>query len=203
MIWNNLNEPRANGVTDWRDSAVIASLIAIFGYHDDSGNRPDIANYITPMAGFVRCTGDDPNDTSRDNTVPVIAWAIISDYRSRDMDFAISKIRLTGQFQNGDWVGPIENILLKKYYNKNYVLSPWDKFFCWCAVQWIAKFRPMSEPNQFLCSMAAIDDKYIKLWTEKNREWKVAIREYWDGWRNEPLLSEHIIDMILATKENV
>jgi hypothetical protein len=62
----------------------------------------------------------------------------------------------------------------------------------------------MSEPNQLLSMIYVAhlqgEKSYLKFWLKHNKQWREAIREYWDGWREEKELSKLIIDTLTKTK---
>ena len=174
---NERGEPKANGVDDWRDSAVLNGLLVCF---DIPGAVP-IENYINQHGRLIRCYGDDPCDTSRDNFTPTVAAAHKLD-KIHLVRFAVERVLETNFFPNGDILSPG----LKSYFE--FVLGI-GKLNWWFTLElWFnAKVTPMAESNQLLCILGSLkDDWYLKKYCQWNPEWALGIKNYWSEWRNDP-----------------
>jgi hypothetical protein len=54
----------------------------------------------------------------------------------------------------------------------------------------------LAEPNQVMVMAYKNEPKYLKLWTDWNKQWKASIILYFCGWRGEPELTDWIIKKI-------
>lgn len=187
MIWKD-GVPKADGVDDWRDSAVIGGICHLF----DLPLKPMMSLYLTEHGRIIRCPGDDPCDTSRDNSIPPIAAAyrsgLIEEYR-----VTIERTLQTNLFQNGDLLSPAHRGFLKYVlYGKS--LSMFEALWLNLDIFFMAKFQPLAEPNQLLCMLKVLDRIYLKRYCYFNPYWRQGIRKYWGSdHKREAGLAEHMI----------
>jgi len=188
MIWKD-GVPKLNGVDDWRDSAVLGGLLKL----TEPSVNINFQSYLDAHGNVLRCPGDDPCDTSRDNTIPILAAADM--HGCYLFTKAIDRILQTRLFQNGDICAPPQEAFLRYI---RFAHSPtWFQNFClWLDVFLMARKDKTVETNQFIAMYLRMPKKFLKSYCHWNTEWREPIRYYFNGWRNEPKFSEQIISTV-------
>lgn len=207
MIWFE-GYPRAQGVTDFADSAVLAGLLSLVrypnfimpSYFDEYGNpvRCPISNIIDDQCG-------NPVTFSRDQMIPLIAgYFIQQNWNGRNkIDQSIKFHR--GLCPNLDILSPSQ---------RGHVNICMERSLTWLQDKWIyldifysAWVQPMAEPNQLIAMLLVRDRKYIKLWCKLNKNWIQAIEEYWytgaGHWRKEMDIAARLIRQVIAHRDDI
>lgn len=189
--------PRANGVTDFCDSAVFAGLLSVFQwpgfampfYFDQYGNPLRSAESDIPDD---KCF--DPMTFSRDQLTCLIAG-----YHAQK-NIGAARIIYTKVVEN-NWLCPNNDLLSPS--NRGHINFCVGEKVSWMQDKWLyadvlysAIASPMKESNQLLCMLMIRDPKWVKLYTRLNKVWRENLVEYWSGWRNEPDLAQHMIAVI-------
>ncbi len=193
--------PRANGVTDFCDSAVMAGLLSVFklyefsipGYFDIYGN---------PLRSGASDIADDkcfdPMTFSRDQLTCLIAG-----YYAQNRHVEVAMIY--DKVVENNWLCPNNDILSPS--NRGHINFCAGKPVSWMQEKWLyldvmfsALVKPKHESNQLLCMLMIRDVKFLRLYTKLYAGWYNTIYDYWCGWRNEPELAE---SMVLAIKEKI
>ncbi len=189
MIFDHLGLPKDNGASDLQDSARLAGLLAVFEYPGFNSSKMtfylhSLDTYRSLM--YVRHPEEHIYDFSRDQYICLAAGLSL---RYPDL---VDETLITGR----DWLSPSVNGHTRRCQGRSgyWFQNLWLKM----DILFHAKFTPLSEPNQVMVMAYKAEPKYLKLWTDYNKQWRESIRLYWCNWRNEPELSEHIIKKIEA-----
>jgi hypothetical protein len=189
MIWKD-GVPKAEGVDDWRDSAVLAGLLKAI----DPWENIKLSSYLDSHGNVLRCPDDDPCDTSRDNTIPIFAAAHLTNCTPL-VHKAIDRVLETSLFQNGDICGPAQRAFLMKirFYEEP---TFFQTVALWLDVFLMSIRDKTVETNQFILMYLCMDRKYLRFYTRMNINWRDPLRYYWDSWRKEPTLAEELIKVL-------
>lgn len=193
--------PRAQGVTDFCDSAVMAGLMSVFQWPEFT--MPDYFDqYGNPLrSGASDIPGDqcfDPMTFSRDQLTCLIAGY----HAANRMD---QTKKIYNKLVENNWLCPNNDLLSPS--NRGHVNFCVGEKVSWIQDKWLyldilfsSLVQPMAENNQLLCMLMIRDPKWIKLYTKLNKHWRENILEYWceaaGAWRNEPKLAGHMITVI-------
>lgn len=194
--------PRATGVTDFCDSAVMAGLLSVFKWPDF--NMPVYFDqYKNPIrSGASDIPNDecfDPMTFSRDQLSCLIAGYYCQSYSKTFCKYIYDKV------VENNWLCPNNDLLSPSH--RGHIKTCVGIQPSWLEEKWLyfdilyaALVQPMQENNQLLCMLMIRDIKFLKLYTKLNKSWKECIREYWceaaGSWRAEPELASHIIKFI-------
>ena len=182
MKFDNLGLPQDMGASDLQDSARLAGIMSVFNWPQ----KVPLQLYVISKGKYVRHPREIKYTFSRDQSICLLAG----------LNFQKLEILADPNYKTeGDFVSPSVRGHFKRCagLKANWFQDLWLS----AEIYFNAHFTPMNEPNQLICMlMVHPDKKYLKLWTDKNIFWSRAIRDYWEGWRQEPELSELMIKEI-------
>lgn len=195
MIWREDGVPRIDGATDFRDSAMLAGMMILFGYE----RLPYPMLYLNEFNRLVRCPGDDPCDMSKDNSIGLMLAAgkfantlpFKEAYRP-----AVERLLQTNLFQNGDPLSPTNRMAINYvWYGKSGTV--FEKLWLNLDILLSTTINQWKEPNQLLCVLKVLPDKYLKRYLKLHTDWKRCLRLYWcDPDRQGQDICEHVIQNI-------
>lgn len=189
MIFDDQGLPKDNGADDYKDSARLAGLMALF----DHSQAPQCDEYLVSNESF----GDEktyapygprrhpmysPKDFSRDQMVPLAAglWKQTSPLR----------IPIDYRPTNGDWLSPSQKDHLRRCSG---LKDTWlGRMWLHLDIYWSAYVDPMAEPNQILSMLVVAGPEWVKKWCKHNWRREEAIFMYWGKWRRESEFAAHI-----------
>lgn len=188
--------PRDNGATDMMDSSRLAGVLSVFKFPGFFISYYFIDNKV------VRCRVSevlsdqcaDHKNFSRDQLVPLIAGYY---YAFPSTGYYANLVYENIRFifcPNWDILSPSQ---------LNHVRVCAGKKPNWFGLKWLeldiwynAKYSPLAEPNQLLCMLMVAGPKYVQKWKQSNPQWEKAIRTYWEGFRDEKEVSDHVVGVV-------
>lgn len=178
MIFDELGLPRDTGASDKEDSARLAGVMCVFEY--PGYNKIPITYYLQEK--YVRHPEASKYDFSRDQAVPLVAgfwkmgysWAVNEKYVVGKDIFSPS---VKGHFRHCS----------------GGTRSWFQEQFLWVD---IFMQRKGQETNQLLCMLMTAGPKWVKRYCKHCPTWELEILDYWDSWRGEAELAQHMIRKI-------
>jgi len=208
MIFDSYGFPRDTGASDFGDSSRLAGLLAMI----DHPQQIDVSLYVkegvVTRHPYEPCTNN-PNNITRDQVLPLCAGLKAQGGHSVIRDILNNTIRNGWQLPNTDhWcVGEI-----KKFPDFPDILSPSAKLalelgarnkvsifllvfgYLWLFLDIIfSAFSKKLEINQLLATIYLINPKMFKVFKLINKIYTLQLKNYWEGWRNEPQFCKNII----------
>lgn len=208
MIIDEYGLPKDTGATDKMDSARLAGIMSMIGHP----SAPDLSKYIIGDQAVRHPheePANNPNNFTRDQLMCLVAGLHAQGRTDicKSLYLAAKKRGYKAQNSEYDYPGTT-----KKFPNGRDILSPsnmlalriaaGEKGFAlghiWVVIDILfnAIFTPTREPNQLICQLYVISKKYLKLYKFLTPKWKLAITEYWGGWRGEPELADQMINWL-------
>lgn len=186
MIFDENFLPKDNGADDYKDSARLAGLMALFGHPQ----APDLEKYIV-NGKPTRHPMYSPKDFSRDQLIPFLA-GYKEMFGTHKVFYTFRNYRPT----NGDWLSPSQKNHIKLCCGED---GSWFGYlWLWCDILWSAYIDPLAEPNQLISMLVVAGPKWIQRWKKLNKNWDMAIWHYWSTWRDEPDFAKFMIDKLQA-----
>lgn len=214
MFFDPNGYPRDTGATDYMDSARLAGLMATFGLEL---KKDILIEYILrdEQGQFVgvRCPNEEPSNNpknfTRDQLVCLVSglyfdhkrWTASKLFRaardrnSRAQNTEADYPGTVKKFPDGaDLLTPsvMDHLRMCADVRPTLLGSLWLKM----DIMFNGKFTPMREPNQLICMCMVAGPKYVEMYKKYNPKYAEAIRYYWSGWRGEPELAEHMINVL-------
>jgi hypothetical protein len=211
MIFDEQGLPRDRGATDCMDSCRLAGMMALIGHP----SAPDMTKYlrydIPEGLQGVRHPTEYPANNYKNFTLDQLKLLAAGLHRQWKNAECAALLRglidrgYRGQNTEADIPGSLKkfpdgadiptpdvvnHLTLCAGFKTDFRLKIWLV----AAILFNAIFTPIREPNQLLAEVDIAGPKWVKFYRITNIFWKYAVRRYWNGWRNEPALSEMIID---------
>ncbi len=76
---------------------------------------------------------------------------------------------------------------------KTILLGLVSSIFILVDILWNTLCVPWSEQNQLQCILIATHPKWLKLYCKLHPDWRKAVRDYWDSWRDQAEIGEALI----------
>jgi hypothetical protein len=171
--------PKPNGASDWDDSSHLAGILVL----TDHPQAPDMRQYVSGNK-YIRNPWTTV-DCSRDQGILIMCGLLKQNHEGL----------VRTSYING------KDILLPSVHGietiARYGLPTWLQRKCF-EIELKFDGESIEEPFQNMAKAWAYGE--LKLWTEINKKWDVAILNYLRGgrnkWRNEPELAEFVISKI-------
>lgn len=210
MIFDVHNLPRDTGATDSMDSARLAGMMCLA----DHEQTPDLRNYVIGGLGVRHPAfypANNPWNFTRDQLLPLAAGLSNQMHiyaGSRDLYFAVKNRNWRCQNIEKDFPGSIKkfpdgaDFLLPQHIlalticadiKPSRCLSIFGRIFLFLDILFNALFTPRREPNQLIAILIVLGPFWVKLYKLVVRKWRLALTDYWSGWRNEKVLAQMLI----------
>jgi hypothetical protein len=126
--------------------------------------------------------------TSRDQLIPFAAGLTSSkEYKFKAIEL---QKRYSGLFINKDLIAPDVSGHLKRCAGINSSIV--ENIFLIFAILWSCFISPKEEQNQIICMVIVAGGFYKKLYKKIHPDILGSLKEYWNGWRDQPEISESL-----------
>lgn len=213
MILDNYGLPRDRGATDSMDSARLAGMMALVGHRD----TPDLRRYVVNGLGVRHpefYPANNPWNFTRDQLLPLASGLCTQLHiyaGSRDLYFAVKNRNWRCQNIEKDFPGSRKkfpdgaDFLLPHHIyflsicggiNPGIILSLVGQIFMFIDILFNAVFFSKRESNQLIAMILILGPFWVRLYKKLTPNWRLAIENYWSGWRGEKELAKMIIDKL-------
>lgn len=199
--------PRDNGATDMCDSARLAGMMAIVDHVDEQY----LANYVIGNEA-VRCpVGDaaatNPKNFTRDQLVCLAAglWkqgrepvveVLYAEAEKRGWHAQNTEADVPGStkpwWNGADWLSASDRMHLRLCMGQPADVG--GLLWLRAEILFNTVFTPMREPNQLICKCLLAN--LLPFYKKVTPKWRDAIKQYWNGWRDEPTMSFLLQDCV-------
>jgi hypothetical protein len=219
MIFRNFL-PRDNGATDFKDSARLAGLMALFEHPEFGSSHlsryfvliysAKYGNELLPVRNPDDSESSNPYNFSRDQLIPLAAGL----YKMKNevgqkiyMYHVLKALNKRSSFRALNTIG--NDGKEKKFPDGPDLLSPSHRnhlYMCsgekpsllgrlWLIADILVSswFTPLEEPNQIIAMAYVAGPWYVKLLKRANKRLDEAILSYWGGWRGEKDFANFLI----------
>lgn len=205
MIFDDQGFPKDNGASDWLDSARLAGLMAIVNHPQ----TPDLSYYVI-SGEAVRHPTSPSNNVTRDQLMPLVAGLYKQGHKTYAelLYLACNRKFGWGRAQNthdifGEqkpfWRGrdiltPAHMLVMAKACGKK---GPKIGYlFVLLDIIWASYIKKHDENNQLISMLFVLGPNWLKLYKLlAGKNYEIAIRNYWENWRNEPELAQMLINI--------
>lgn len=217
MIFDSNGLPKDTGASDYADSARLAAMMVMVDH--PLMTREKLLTYsLDNWFNGVRYPHEDPTGNKSSNNPKnytrdqeiCIAAALLK------MSCPVPTLRLLGELRRRRYRGQnVEkdipgstkkfpdgaDLFLPHHVNHMRICANENsliigKIFLAADVIFNAIFSPRRESNQILCMLMTAGPRWVKFYKLVTPQWKLAIEDYWCGWRNEPELAQMLIDKV-------
>jgi hypothetical protein len=216
MIFDENNYPRDSGATDMMDSCRLAGLLAIINHK----HQIDMAKYTVKVDNQYlgvrhpnEIPSNNPKNFTRDQTIPLFAGIYaqngisslakklfqgIKERKWRAQNTEADYAGTTKKFPNGpDFFNPAHMLMMsvaagEATFFRKLIGYP----FVVLDILFNAIFTPTRESNQLICGLYLLGPSWLKFYKLVTPKWKIALTQYWGGWRGESQLAEEIIEWL-------